>query len=125
MKRDKDQILVEWLVLGAQLGDTYALSQLMRLIYPKLLRFSYRQLQDNEAVKDVVQNTLEVVVRDLSRLKTRRRFQSGCIKSCIERELTISATSNCIETFIRSSTGKLATNRQTNRETRTLSSLTA
>ena len=74
MKRDKDHILIEWLVLGAQLGDVDAMSQLAKLMYPKLLRFAGRQLQNDDMAKEVVQNTMEIVVRDLSRIKDPATF---------------------------------------------------
>lgn len=69
MKRNSEQILIEWLVLGAQMGDRAALEQLAQQLYPKLIRFAARQLNDAEAAKDVVQNALEVLSRDLHRVK--------------------------------------------------------
>ena len=51
MKRNCDNILVEWLVLEAQSGQTLALGQLIALLYPKLIQYSYRQLGDRERQK--------------------------------------------------------------------------
>lgn len=74
MKRNPEQILTEWLVLNAQLGEKDAFEQLLGICYPKLLRFAARQLGDDEAARDVVQSTLEAVSRDLGRVKDPAAF---------------------------------------------------
>jgi RNA polymerase sigma-70 factor (ECF subfamily) len=68
MKRNSDNILIEWLVLNAQSGDTSALNQLVERLYPKLLSYSLRQLNDDEGARDVVQNVFEVLTKDLHRV---------------------------------------------------------
>ena len=77
MKRDSEQALIEWLVIGAQMGDSKALEQLVVKLYPKLMRFSERQLQDAEGAKDVVHNTLELLNRNLGTLKDPATFPTS------------------------------------------------
>lgn len=74
MKRNPDHIILEWLVLSAQLGEKQALNQLAATLYPKLLRYSTRQLGNSEAAADVVQLTLEVLCKDLDRVKDPAAF---------------------------------------------------
>ena len=69
MPRNSERILTEWLVLNAQSGKVDAMDQLLRIWYPKFLAYSTRQLSDREAAKDVVQETLLVIARTISRLK--------------------------------------------------------
>ncbi|MEL7187565.1 MAG: RNA polymerase sigma factor [Pseudomonadota bacterium] len=65
MKRNSDYILSEWLVLNAQSGNAAALNQLLKMWYPKFLRYSTGQLHDRDAAKDVVQDTLIAVARKI------------------------------------------------------------
>ncbi|MEM7279114.1 MAG: sigma-70 family RNA polymerase sigma factor [Pseudomonadota bacterium] len=69
MQRNSEQILTEWLVLNAQSGKAEAIEQLLRLWYPKFLRYSVQQLRDQEAAKDVVQETLLTIAKKIRRLK--------------------------------------------------------
>lgn len=69
MKRNSEHILTEWLVVNCQLGDTDALHQLMKIWYPKLLRYAYRQLGDQQKAQDAVQNTFEVVAKTIRKIK--------------------------------------------------------
>ncbi len=85
MKRNSEQILVEWLVIEAQLGEASAMTQLVHLFYPKMLRFATRQLQDQEAAKDVVQNTLEVLSRDIGRVSDPSAF-TGWLYQVLHRK---------------------------------------
>ena len=73
MERNSDSILSEWLVLGAQMGDRAALSQLISLWRTKLLRYAQRQVGVTQA-EDVVQLCLETVVRDLSKVRDPASF---------------------------------------------------
>jgi len=68
MKRNSDNILIEWLVLEAQSGEKSALDQLVVRLYPKLIRYSYRQVNDYEAARDTVQNTFEILSKDLHKV---------------------------------------------------------
>jgi len=76
MKRKSEQILVEWLVLGAQAGDGDALVELIKILYPKLLRYAARQLNSEDQAKDVVQNVLEVLSKDLRKVKDAAAFMT-------------------------------------------------
>jgi RNA polymerase sigma factor (sigma-70 family) len=69
MKRNSEHILSEWLVVNCQLGDAEALQQLMKIWYPKLLRYAHRQLGDPQKAQDAVQNTFEVVSKTIRRIK--------------------------------------------------------
>lgn len=69
MKRNSEHILTEWLVVNCQLGDADALQQLMKIWYPKLLRYAYRQLGDQQKAQDAVQNTFEVVSKTIRKIK--------------------------------------------------------
>ncbi len=69
MHRNSEHILTEWLVLNAQSGKPAAVEQLLRIWYPKFLRYSTHQLRSSEAAKDVVQETLLTVARKINTLK--------------------------------------------------------
>ncbi len=69
MHRNSDQILTEWLVLNAQAGKAVAMDQLLRLWYPKFLRYATHQLRSGEAAKDVVQETLLTIAKTIGRLR--------------------------------------------------------
>lgn len=68
MPRDSEQVLTEWLVLHAQSGSAQALDQLLKLWYPKLLRYAAGQTRGRDAAKDVVQETLLSVARRIRHL---------------------------------------------------------
>jgi len=74
MKRNSEHILTEWLVVNCQLGDAEALQQLMKIWYPKLLGYAYRQLGDPQKAQDAVQNTFEVVSKSIRRIKDPSSF---------------------------------------------------
>ena len=68
MQRDRDQVLSEWLVLTAQSGQRAALEQLLKLWYPKFIRYSTHQLRDPHAAKDAVQDALMTIARKIGSL---------------------------------------------------------
>ncbi len=74
MKRNSEHILTEWLVVNCQLGDAEALQQLIKIWYPKLLRYAYQQLGDRQKAQDAVQNTFEVVSKTIRRIKDPASF---------------------------------------------------
>lgn len=45
------------------------MNQLLKIWYPKLLRYSARQLSDSDAAKDVVQDTLVLIAKKIRKLK--------------------------------------------------------
>ena len=69
MDRNSDNVLTEWLVLSAQGGKAAALDRLLRLWHPKFLRYSTRQLNDGDAAKDVVQDSLILIAKKIRKLK--------------------------------------------------------
>lgn len=69
MRRNSEQILTEWLVLGAQSGQVSAVEQLLKIWYPKLLRYATHQLGNKDAAQDVVQETAITVARTIRKLK--------------------------------------------------------
>jgi RNA polymerase sigma-70 factor (ECF subfamily) len=76
MPRDSEQILTEWLVLQAQSGSADALEQLLKLWYPKLLRYAAGQARGQDAAKDVVQETLLSAARRIRRIQDPAAFPS-------------------------------------------------
>jgi RNA polymerase sigma-70 factor (ECF subfamily) len=74
MKRNSEYILTQWLVVNCQLGDAEALQQLIKIWYPKLLRYAYRQLGDQQKAQDAVQTTFEVVSKSIRRIKDPASF---------------------------------------------------
>jgi|GEM_PF-3552715 len=78
MKRDSEQVLLEWLVLSAQYGEQEALTALCQRLYPKLLAYARRQLAsgDQESANDAVQMTMEVVSTNLGAVKDPAAFKS-------------------------------------------------
>ena len=74
MPRDSEHVLTEWLVLHAQSGSGEALEQLLKLWYPKLLRYAAGQTRGRDAAKDVVQETLLAAARLIRRLEDPAAF---------------------------------------------------
>ena len=74
MKRDSEQILTEWLVLGAQSGDSRAMNRLLKKWHPKLMRYAGRLMRDEDAAKDIVQETFITVSRSIGRLRDPAAF---------------------------------------------------
>lgn len=74
MQRNRDQVLTEWLVLHAQGGNARAMDQLLKHWYPKLLRYASNQIENREAAKDVVQETMMIVARRIGRLRDPAAF---------------------------------------------------
>ena len=86
MPRDSEQILTEWLVLHAQSGSAAALEQLLKLWYPKLLRYASGQTRDRDAAKDAVQETLLAAAKRLRRLDDPAAFPKW-LHRILERRL--------------------------------------
>ncbi|WP_289031804.1 sigma-70 family RNA polymerase sigma factor [uncultured Paraglaciecola sp.] len=74
MKRSSEQILTEWLVINCQMGDVVAMQKLLKIWYPKLLRYAFRQIGEQQKSEDAVQNALEVMTSKLSKLKDSAAF---------------------------------------------------
>lgn len=76
MKRESEQVIIEWLVLSAQSGDRSAFDTLVERIYDKLRRYAERQLSDRDLALEALHNALEVLSRDLRKLKDPAAFLS-------------------------------------------------
>ncbi|WP_133470449.1 RNA polymerase sigma factor [Paraglaciecola marina] len=74
MKRSSEQILTEWLVINCQMGDVVAMQKLLKIWYPKLLRYAFRQIGEQQKSEDAVQNALEIMTSKLSKLKDSAAF---------------------------------------------------
>ena len=74
MKRNRDRVLSEWLVLNAQIGSRDALEQLCRLWQPKLTRYVQRLIDDHHCAEDIVQQVFEQVIRDLHKIRDAAAF---------------------------------------------------
>jgi RNA polymerase sigma-70 factor, ECF subfamily len=68
MPRSSEQVLTEWLVLHAQSGSADALDQLLKLWYPKLLRYAAARTRNHDAAKDIVQEALLSAARRIRRI---------------------------------------------------------
>ncbi len=62
-----------------------ALQELISVLYPKLLRYAVRQLNDQESARDVVQNAFEVLSKDLRKVADPAAF-SGWIYQITHRK---------------------------------------
>ncbi len=76
MDKNSDYVLSEWLVLNAQSGKSAAMNQLIKLWYPRFLRYSVGQLRDREAAKDTVQDALMDMAKKITTLKDPAAFPS-------------------------------------------------
>lgn len=74
MTQKNEQILTEWLVLNCQIGEPLAFEQLVKLWYPKLLRYACRLLNDNAKAEDAVQTTFEILSNSIRRLNDPASF---------------------------------------------------
>lgn len=74
MKRSSEQIFTEWLVINCQMGDVVAMQKLLKIWYPKLLRYAFRQIGEQQKSEDAVQNALEIMTNKLSKLTDSAAF---------------------------------------------------
>jgi RNA polymerase sigma-70 factor (ECF subfamily) len=58
MNKTKDLSYNEWLVINSKLGDTQALNELLKDWEQRLFLYAVRKLGDQEAAKEVVQESL-------------------------------------------------------------------
>ncbi|HRP09481.1 MAG TPA: sigma-70 family RNA polymerase sigma factor [Terricaulis sp.] len=76
MRRGLEHALDEYLVLSAQAGSREAFAQLARRWTPKLIAFAQRMLNDQEAGRDVVQETWISAWRGLGGLDDPARWRA-------------------------------------------------
>lgn len=94
-ERTPSSVLDEYLVIQCQLGDSAAFRCLVERWHPRILRHAYRFTQDEEAARDVAQETWLSVVRGLKGLRDPARFPGWVLKiaankarDCVRREHT-------------------------------------
>ncbi len=69
-----------WTVVRAQAGDRAALDRLLRAVQSPLLTHIAGIVQDDDAALDVLQDTLLLVARRLTRLRDPRWFRAWCYR---------------------------------------------
>ena len=99
MKRMNEHTLSEWLVVNSQLGDRQALCRLCELWRPKLLRYSIRQLGNEQRAEEAVQSTFEVITRDLHKLKDSGAFAGWAYQILHRKGVDYFRQTNRIETI--------------------------
>jgi DNA-directed RNA polymerase specialized sigma24 family protein len=67
-------------VVNCQLDDADALQQLMKIWYPKLLRYASRQLGNEQRAQVADQNTFELVSKTICKLKDLGSFTKWLYK---------------------------------------------
>lgn len=85
MKRDRDTVLDELLVLRCQAGDAKALEILARRWHPQVLRHAARLTGDSEAARDVAQEAWIAIARNLRRLRDPARFRSWAYRIVVHK----------------------------------------
>ncbi len=85
MKRDRDRVLDELLVLRCQAGDAKALEILASRWHPQVLRHAARLTGDSEAARDVAQDVWIAIARDLRRLRDPARFRSWAYRIVVHK----------------------------------------
>ena len=71
-----DQVFDELLVMRYQAGDQKALELLIKRWNPKIMRYAYRYIQDQQSSEDVAQEVWIAVIKGLNRLTDSSKFGS-------------------------------------------------
>ena len=74
MRKTREQLYDELLVLRSLEGDRQALGELVTRWHPRLRRHAYCLIGNREAAEDVVQETWLAIVKGLSRLDAAEAF---------------------------------------------------
>ena len=74
MDKTKDQSYNEWLVINSQLGDSQALNELLKNWDQRFYLYAVRKLGDHEAAREVVQECLLSITKNLKQLKNPAAF---------------------------------------------------
>jgi len=74
MDKTKDQSYNEWLVINSQLGDSQALNDLLKNWDQRFYLYANRKLGDHEAAREVVQECLLSITKNLYQLKNPAAF---------------------------------------------------
>lgn len=75
MNNRSDQILDELLVLQAQDGDRKSLTILVTRWHKKLVAYCYKQTNDLEVSKDLVQESWQAIIKGIGKLKDPAKFR--------------------------------------------------
>ncbi len=75
MKNRSDKILDELLVLQAQDGDRKSLAILVTRWHKKLIAYCYKQTNDLEVSKDIVQESWQGIIKGIRTLKDPAKFR--------------------------------------------------
>ena len=76
MNRKSEQILIEYLVLGAQRGESNSIAQLVRIWQTRFLAFAFRITRDRDQAADVVQDAWIAIIKGLKKLDDPAKFKS-------------------------------------------------
>jgi len=80
MKRDREQLVDEMLVLHCQAGNTQAMKALVDRWQRPFWRHAYRLTDDAETAWDVVQEAWVAIIRGLGRLEDAARFPTWAFR---------------------------------------------
>ncbi len=80
MKRDREELVDELLVLHAQAGNAEAMRALVERWQRPLWRHAYRLTDDAEAAWDVVQEAWVAIIRGLARLEDAAQFPTWAFR---------------------------------------------
>lgn len=83
--RDKKEILEEYLVASARLGDRKAIARLAALRGPGLVRHAYRLLGNREDAHDAAQDAWIEIIRSLPGLRDHRAFRAWAYRIVTRR----------------------------------------
>lgn len=75
MNNRSDKILDELLVLQAQDGDNESLAILVKRWHKKLVAYCYKQTNDLEVSKDLVQESWQAIIKGIRKLKDPAKFR--------------------------------------------------
>ena len=75
MNNRSDKILDELLVLQAQDGDNKSLAILVKRWHKKLVAYCYKQTNDLEVSKDIVQESWQAIIKSIRTLKDPAKFR--------------------------------------------------
>lgn len=90
--RGKQQIVEEYLVAGARLGDRSAIAKLAALRGPGLLRHAFRLLRNREDAQDAVQDGWIEIIKGLPGLRDDRAFPAWAYRIVTRRAARLVAS---------------------------------
>ena len=89
---------MEKLVVEAKNGNTEALEKLINKVYDKLYKIAVIKLKDKDDAQDIVQNTMELICKNIGNLRENKYFEAWAIRILInECNRKFNSTSEKIE----------------------------